>query len=483
MQKTFWQRINPWAKVRKYEGASKSKRMRNWKTDSTSANSALYGSLEILRNRSRDLKRNNPFASRGLHAIATNTVGKGIRTQFRDKNSTSPSNPAEEMWKPWAESKTFDFDGRYDIFGFQRMIMQATPESGEILIRKRINKKLPFPLQYQILESDFLDTDKTQFKTDNGNTIIQGIEFDQDGKRVAYWLFEQHPGAFYEQYGLKKLTSQRVLASEIRHIFRQERPGQARGVPWLAPVMVRLKDLDDYEDAQLMRQKIAACFTAFVQDISADVMDASEGGTKENPELSERVEPGLIEFLPTGKTVTFSAPPEVANYDQFTKNVLRSVAAGLGVSYEVLTGDLSEVNFSSARLGWIEFMRNLEVWRKELVIDGFLCGVVEDFIEVAKILGKDFSQMTPVHTPPRREMIDPTKEIAAAEASIKAGLSTWSEELMALGKDPEEHFAQYAKDKKMIDQYGLKLTSDASIAQASKQNQGSDNNENQNTQN
>lgn len=482
MQKSFWQRINPWAKVRKYEGAAKSKRMRNWRTDSTSANSAIYGSLETLRNRSRDLKRNNPFAARGLQAIATNTVGKGIKTQFRDKNSDAPTNPAEEIWKPWAESKVFDFDGRYDIFGFQRMIMQATPESGEILIRKRINKKLAFPLQYQILESDFLDTDKTQVQSDNGNTIIQGIEFDQDGKRVAYWIFEQHPGAFYEQTNLKTLVSKRVLASEIRHIFRQERPGQARGVPWLAPVMVRLKDLDDYEDAQLMRQKIAACFTAFVQDISADVMDSNDAEKSGGAELSERVEPGLIEFLPSGKTVTFSAPPEVANYDQFTKNVLRSVGAGLGVSYEVLTGDLSEVNFSSARLGWIEMQRNLEVWRKELVIDGFLSGVVEDFIEVCKILGKDFSQMTPVHTPPRREMIDPTKEIAAAEASIKAGLSTWSEELMALGKDPEEHFAQYAKDKQMIDTYQLKLTSDASVEQAPKQFQGSQNNENNQTQ-
>jgi len=482
MKKSFWHRINPWAKVRKYEGASKSKRMRNWRTDSTSANSAIYGSLETLRNRSRDLKRNNPFAARGLQAIATNTVGKGIRTQFRDKNSDAPTNPAEELWKPWAESKVFDFDGRYDIFGFQRMIMQAVPESGEILIRKRFNRKLDFPLQYQILEADFLDTDKTQFQTTNGNTIIQGIEFDQDGKRVAYWIFEQHPGAFYEQNQLTSLVSKRVPASEIRHIFRQERPGQARGVPWLAPVMVRLKDLDDYEDAQLMRQKIAACFTAFVQDISADVFDSNEGDKATSPDLSERVEPGLIEFLPTGKTVTFSAPPEVANYDQFTKNVLRSVAAGLGLSYEVLTGDLSEVNFSSARLGWIEFMRNLEVWRKELVVDSFLASVVDDFIEVCKILGKDFSQMTPVHTPPRREMIDPTKEIAAAEASIKAGLSTWSEELMALGKDPEEHFAQYAKDKKMIDTYQLKLTSDASVEQAPKQFQGSQNNENNQTQ-
>lgn len=462
MKKTIWQRINPFYKERRFEGASKSKRMRNWKTESTSANSAIYGSLETLRNRSRDLRRNNPFAARGIQAIATNTVGKGIQTQFRDKKDSNLSNPAEEQWKPWANSTDFDFDGRYDIFGFQRMIMQSVPESGELLIRKRIVKKKAFPLQYQILESDFLDTDKTIAKTDNGNAIIQGIEFNSDGKRVAYWVFEQHPGSFYEQNGVSRIYSKRVPASEIRHIFRQERPGQARGVPWLAPVMVRLKDLDDYEDAQLMRQKIAACFTAFVQDISADVAGESDTPTT-NPELSERVEPGLIEFLPTGKTVTFASPPEVANYDQFTKNHLRAIAAGFGISYEVLTGDLSEVNFSSARLGWIEFQRNLEVWRKELVIGSFLDFVVQDFMEVCAIQGKDFSNYLAMHTPPRREMIDPTKEIEASKEAIRAGLSTWSEELMALGKDPEEHFAQYAKDKKLIDSLGLKLDSDPSV--------------------
>lgn len=471
MAKSFWQRINPFIKERRFEGASKSKRMKNWRTESTSANSAAYASLEILRNRSRDLRRNNPFAARGIQAIATNTVGKGIQTQFRDKNDSKVTNPAEEQWKPWAQTKAFDFDGRYDIFGFQRMIMQAVAESGEILVRKRINKALPFPLQYQILEADFLDTDKTVLQTDTQNAIIQGIEVDSDGKRVAYWLFEQHPGAYYEQVGLKKISSKRVPASEIKHIFRQDRPGQMRGVPWTAPIIVRLKDLDDYEDAQLMRQKIAACFTAFVQDISADVMD-SNGTPATDPELSERVEPGLIEFLPSGKTVTFSSPPEVSNYDQFTKNVLRSVAAGMGISYEVLTGDLSEVNFSSARLGWIEFMRNLEVWRKEILMASFLDGVVEDFKEISKILGKDFSNFTPVHTPPRREMIDPTKEIAAATDSIRAGLSTWSEELMALGKDPGEHFAQYQKDKALIDSLGLKLDSDPSIPKG-QQTQGS----------
>lgn len=455
------QRLNPFNKLskRRYEGAAKSKRMRNWFTSNANANTEIAQGLTTLRDRSRYLVRNNPFAARAVQAISTNVVGKGIHTQFRGPNQNEITNPAEIDWKAWTQNKSaFDFDGRYDIFGFQRMIMRAVSESGEIIIRKRYSKKSG--LQYQILESDFLDHTKSVAQLDNGNTVIQGIEFDKQGKKVAYWLFEHHPGGYDEVFRKGALVSNRVDAEDIVHPFRQDRPGQARGVPWASPVMVRIKDLDDYEDAQLIRQKIAACFTAFVEDIGPDLGDDVESYDED---LSEKLEPGQIEFLPTGKTVKFANPPELQNYDQFTKNVLRSIAAGFGLSYEVLTGDLSMVNFSSARMGWIEFQRNIEVWRKEIVIDAFLMEVVEDFKRVSKIQGKDFDKYIAVHTPPKREMIDPTKEINAAQDAILSGLSTWSEELMALGKDPQEHFAQYKKDRDLIDRLGLSLQTDARI--------------------
>jgi lambda family phage portal protein len=458
----FWQKLNPFRTVekRRYEGAAKTKRMKNWFTSSGSANTEIAQGLVTLRDRSRFLVRNNPFAARAVQAISTNVVGKGIQTQFRSANANEIISPPEVLWKSWAQSKEFDFDNRHDIVGMQRIIMRSVAESGEVLIRKRYDKKLTFPIQYQILESDFLDHTKSNTNTADGNTIIQGIEFNKQGKRVAYWLYEAHPGGYDEAFRGAALVSNRVPSDQIIPIYRQDRPGQVRGVPWASPIIVRLKDLDDYEDAQLVRQKIAACFTAFVQDIGSDFSDEQP---VEDQELSDKLEPGQIEFLPTGKTIQFASPPELANYDQFTKNVLRSIAAGYGLSYEVLTGDLSMVNFSSARLGWIEFQRNIDVWRKEIIIDSFLEEVVKDFKQIASIQGFDFSKYNAVHTPPKRELIDPTKELNAIETSIRNGLSTWSEELMAMGKDPQEHFAQYKKDQDLIDSLGLKLDSDARL--------------------
>jgi lambda family phage portal protein len=424
--------------------------------EGNSANREVQGGIVTLRNRARDLRRNNPYATKGIQVISSNVVGHGIATQFRATNAAT----LEKKWNTWAESTEIDFDGRNTIYGIQRLVMEAVAESGEVLVRKRFNSALAFPLQYQVLESDFLDVTRNE-TADNGNLIIQGIEFDKQGRRQAYYLFETHPGGLEGSLAGLSLKSNRIPADEVHHVYRMDRPGQVRGITWLAPCIVRLKDLDDYEDAQLTRQKIAACFTVFVRDISADYAEPLDD--YEAPELGDRVEPGIIEHLPTGKEVQFANPPEVQNYDQFVKVVLRSVAAGLGITYETLTGDLSGVNFSSGRMGWIEMLRNIQTWRSDLMQTQFLDKVARDFLNIATIQGERTEGAEFVHAPPKREMIDPTKEIPATIEAIEAGLTTLSDELLAQGKDPKKHLEQYAADQKELDRLGLKLKGDLRV--------------------
>lgn len=459
---TSWFTPKKKSSTRKYEGASKSKRLSRWLTQSTSANAEVGTGIITLRDRARDLRRNNPYAAKGIQVITSNVVGHGIQTQFRNGNADI----LETMWKEWAESKNIDFDGRNNIYGLQRLVMDAIAESGEVLIRKRFNAAMKFPLQYQVLESDFLDIQKSEAKTQDGNIIIQGIEFDPQGRRVAYHLYESHPGGYDQQFFFSTLKTNRVPASEVLHVFRVDRPGQARGVSWLAPVIVRMKDLDDFEDAQLMRQKVAACFTVFVRDISADFTDQDE---ECDDDLGDKVEPAMIEHLPPGKTVEFANPPAVQGYSDYTSTVLRGIAAGLGVTYESLTGDLSRTNFSSARMGWIEFSRNVQTWREHIMYAHFLDHAAKDFMETAAIMGVRTEGTTFVHVPPKREMIDPTKEVPATIEAIRAGLTTLSDEIMAQGKDPEEHLEQYQKDMAMLDELGLKLESDPRVGKGQTQ--------------
>lgn len=458
-------------KARKYEGASKSKRLSGWKAESSSANTETSSSLPELRNRSRDLRRNNPYAARGIQVITSNVVGTGIVTQFRSEDDDIQAGIHESNWAEWAETPAIDFDGRHNIYGLQRLVMDAVVESGEVLLRRRILAALRYPVQYQVLEPDFLDITKNEADISGGGFIVQGIEFSAQGKRQAYWLYESHPGGYDAGMLRGTLKSFRVPANELYHIFRMDRPGQARGVPWLAPIMVRLKDFDDMEDAQLMRQKIAACFTAFVRDIShefyAESDDADLYGEAEHDEdggdMSDRIVPAMIEYLPKGKMVEFADPPSVENYGEYSSTVLHGCAAGLGITHASLTGNYSEINFSSGRMGRIEMNRNVKMWQEDLIHSQMLNFIVDDFKMMSEIMGESFEGITFVHVNPPLEVIDPTKEIPMMIEEMRSGLSSISDKLLALGKDPKQHLKQYAKDMSLLDELGLKLTSDPRV--------------------
>lgn len=458
-------------KKRRYEGASKAKRLSRWHTPSTSADSANEMSFNTLRDRARDLRRNNPYAANGIRVLSNEIVGTGILTQFRKGKEVVST--LEKQWKDWAETTQIDFDGVHDIYGLQTLITEAIVESGEVLVRKFYDTGNIFPLQYQVLESDFIDTTKNE-TLPSGGFILQGIEFDSRGKKIAYHLFKNHPGNLN---AVKYFTNEtvRVPVSEIYHIYRMDRPGQTRGISWLAPVIVRLKDLDDYEDAQLMRQKIAACFAAFVKDISSDPYidnpDCDPEDLEGSVEAGSKIEPGTIETLPAGKDVTFANPPQLTSHEAVLSAYLHGIAAGLGITYEALTGVLKEVNFSSARMGWLQMAKNVKSWREKLIILRLMAPIANDFLNVLKIKGEPVEAISVIHVPPKQEMIDPTKEIPAKGEAIRLGLMTLTEAILEQGKDPVEHFIQYAADMENLDSKKIDLESDfrKSVKNISKQ--------------
>lgn len=442
--------------LRKYEGASRGNRTKGWHTTGTSANAEITPSLSTLRNRSRDLVRNNCHAKRGMAVIRTNTVGTGIITQINGRSSKK-AKVTDALFDAWAESTAIDYDRRHDIYGLQNIVIGTVAESGECLIRRRTPSSSDaqgVPLQLQILECDHLDSGMAPQQTANGNTIVQGIEFDTNGHRVAYHISENHPG---ESGCFCKFKVNRIPASEILHVYDMARPGQVRGVPWLAPAIIKLRDLDEFEDAQLIRQKIAACFAAFVHGD-----DISGGGFAQSSTLpmSDRLEPGAIEHLPPGKEITFGAPPGVVGYQEYITTHLRAIASALGVTYEAMTGDFSNVNFSSGRMGWIEFQRNITDWQQRLMVSQFLRPLWQWFAEAASIVGYDVSGLCPDFTMPRREMIDPVSEIKAIAQGIRSGLITLPQAIKANGGDPAKQLEEIAATNDQLDRFGITLDTD-----------------------
>lgn len=437
---------------RKYDAAAVSRRTDGWQATGTSPNNETIAVLSRIRYRSRELVRNNPYAKRAIQVIKNNTVGTGIRPT-PSVASNGNTERIKNAWWRWAETTECDWNGKKNFYGLQRMVIAAVAQDGEVIIRKRrVSSKSGYlPVKLQICEADQIDDSMENPHTSDGGWIIQGVEFNKSGQVIAYWLYDRHPGDSYE------LKSVSVPADEVLHVYAQDRPGQVRGVPWSSTVMIKLRDYDDFEDAQLMQQKIAACFAAFV------TKDDSSGGlnTPSDAPTSERIEPGIIEHLQPGEEVSFATPPSTTGQESFSRKVLQAIAAGNGITYESLTGDLSNVNFSSGRMGWIEMHRNIQEWQDDIMILQFCDPVFNWFVQAAKMKGYiETSEVVADWTPPRREMIDPTKEVSGLVGMMQAGLNSWQDVVRQMGYDPDLVLKQIIEDIKKFDDAGLKFSSD-----------------------
>lgn len=441
-----------------FDAATTGRRSSSWRADGSDADAA-----SSRRNRlafiSRDMVRNTPFAARAQQVIANNTVGDGIIPKIVAPTA-GLSRQAMQLVESHLDTTAIDADGRANLYGLQRLAINAIVDSGEVLIRRRIRENrddIPLPFQVQILESDYIDTSWDGISA-NGNLIKEGIEYDLIGRRVAYYLFENHPGSNSYRNFAPRLGSRRVPASEILHVYRQERPGQMRGSSWFASVALNLQDLGDHQDAHLVRQKIAACFAAF-RVKPHGVAGFSEDG---NSDIGSAIQPGAIYDLDEGEDIRFPTPPGVDGFDEFTRVVLRSVAAGMGITYESLAGDLSGVNFSSGRMGRMEMDRNVSSWQWLMMIPQFMAPFAGWFKSAwemktgnPRVLESKVSWV-----PPHRILVDPNREITAMRDKIRAGLASRQGVIRELGFDPERLIEEQRQDAQQADAAKLQFESD-----------------------
>ena len=444
-----------------YDGAARSWRTAGRRISSTSANAETMMSLPRLRDVSRDLRRNNALAANAITVIDSHVVGAGIIPTI-DVPGKRLKTKIQSLIKKHLESTDIDAEGVSNYYGLQSLIMSTVAESGEALIvrYRATDRRLSVPLQVRVYEPDYLNHMMNGVQK-NGNTVFDGIEIDtQTGARVAYHIFDEHPGGGVTWHLPR---SHRVEAADVKHVYRRDRPGQLRGVPWCAPVMMTLWDLHEYEDAELVRQKIAACFAVFLEGQSTETNLADQIGNDKTRAgtIIDKLEPGIIQKLPPGVKATLASPPTVQGYADFVRSRGHNIAAGYGVPYELLSTDNSDVSFISGRLGLIQFHKNVDRWRWHTLIPHACDGIMGWFLEAASItLGTSLRDVVVKHTPPRREMIEPSKEIPAARDAIRSGLSSLPEELRSLGFDPDVIFGEIEETNKIIDAKKLGLDSD-----------------------
>lgn len=220
-----------------YEGSTTGARLGDWGLSSSGPSASAFRNLVILRKRARDSERNNPNVKGGLDSQVANLVGTSISPSWNIDNQEQK----EEVQQVWEDSQIeADFYGVSDFYGTQDMVARSVSRDGEVLGRFHDVDPamgLVVPLQVQLLEADHLDVNYNDISPE-GNEIRFGIEW-RNGRRYRYWPYTDHPGeSFLTSSGLTKIP---VDASDMMHIFRPLRAGQARGVSWLAPILLKLQ--------------------------------------------------------------------------------------------------------------------------------------------------------------------------------------------------------------------------------------------------
>lgn len=445
--------------TRSYEAAQTSRRTEHWHRLGTDSNAVIGPALSVIRAKARHLVRNNPYAESALDTISTHVVGPyGIGTRHK-------STRAAEAWKRWSESTDCDADGVNDFAGIQDLAFRTIAESGEVILRRRrrrLSDGFAVPLQIQVLEPDYLDTSKSGTLPNGAGVIVHGVEFDAIGRRVAYWMFRDHPGAATRVSSLVG-ASVRVPASEVSHAFKSTRAGQARAISWFAPTLLKLSDFDEFDDATLMKQKIAACLAVFTRDVEGPDSPVGRGPRDPNADpLADTLEPGMITRLQPGEDIEVVQPPSTNEYAAFAKSQLQAIATGLGVTYEDLTGDYTGLPYSAARMSRMRHQRKVERWQWRIAVPRICMPVWQWYAEAAVLAGviSEADAAPPEWITPPLPMLDPDKEVAANRRAVRSGQKTPQMVLREAGLDPSEVIAQMAEWNRLIDAAGLVLDSD-----------------------
>ena len=429
----------PQKRYLQWDAARPVTRIADWGPQPGSPNSP-WSNPATLRARAAQEFGNNPLARRAVEALVNAAWGgSGITPLFRDRG-------VQALWERW--SRACDAAGRLDWIGLGMQVLTSAIVAGEAFVILRVDEAAPgVPLTLQVLGPEFLDESKVDAST------IAGIRY--DGLRPAgYWLYKQNPAL-----SGATLESVFVPASECLHIYRPLLPGGTRGQSWLASVLIALRELADYLEAGLVRAKVGAVLCGFVR--------APEGfpGPLQPDGTPPSLEPGAMIRLQPGEDVEFTEPPATdAAFDPFVRTQLRRIAAGLGIPYELLSGDLSQVTFASGRAGLLEFKRTIESVQYGLLIPLFCEPVLRRWSELARAVGVlpgDADVEVRRWVAPEIEMLDRRAEVLTDLLRVRAGFASRSEIIGRTGWRSEDVDAEIAADNARADALGLVLDSDA----------------------
>ena len=463
-----------------YRGGKKDRRATKlMNVEGGAADADLLPNLKELRNRSRDLVRNVPISAAPINRTVTNVVGSGLRVRpdvdFRalgiaELEAEEWNQKAAALFRCWSEDKWCDATRSQTFAEMQDIVLRGLLESGDTftLFTRQTRPGDPFDLRLMVYEADQVDNPARAADGHllrNGNRVYAGVEVDPRGAAAAYWLASRHPGSIS---AAGAITWRRVRAygaqsgrPNILHHFRKLRPGQHRGVPFLAPAIELIKKLGDYTDAEVMAAVITSCFAIVSKTEGGDGLaqpnqaDNTTAAEREEMHISEGGQ--IVDMYPGDSIEGFDTNRPNANFDGFAQAILRQIGAMLEIPFEVLLGHFTR-SYSAARAALLEAWRFFRRFRAFLVTS--LCRpVYEALIEEAVIKGRLVAPgfledvfirkawLEAAWIGDAQGQLDPVRETKAAVERIAAGLSTIERETLELnGSDWHRNHEQRRRE-------------------------------------
>ena len=451
---------------RSYSAASTGRLFADFQSSSNSSDAELKNALPKLRERSRELARNNEYARKYFALLRNNVVGDhGMALQVKALDSVGKldqtgNDAVEKSFKTWAKRGNCTVDGKMSWIDAQKLAIESIARDGEVFIVKHRSAKFRDSFAIEFIEPDQVDHLLNK-KLDGGREIRMGVELDEFKRPIAYHVLSYHPGD--SEYATLNYANKyrRIPADRVIHAYMHLRAGQTRGEPWLSSAIDSLKQLGALREASVINARIGASKMGFFTSPAGDgfVADEMDGNV---PIMS--AEPGTFHQLPNGVDFkTFDPDYPTAEFDSFHKSVLKGIAAGMGVSYSALSNDLESTSYSSIRQGALEERdnyRNMQKFMTEQVIqpiyESWLGSAMEmnsfgiplrqfdRFLDASVFRGRSWS------------WVDPVKEMNAAITGLKAGVLSLQDVAEQYGKDVEELVSQIARDRDIAEQFGVK---------------------------
>ena len=459
----FWDRFRrkKRSNQRNFTASHTGRLFNDWNTINSSPDGELENNLKTMRDRARDLARNNGIITRYLQIMKEGVVGnQGFRLKVKGRDADGTlddfaNDLIEYNWYQWAENPEVSYC--YTMQDLYQSIVVGLLRDGEVLVQKIKTRE---GLRLKFIEPDFLDSRLNKDISDT-RQIRMGVEIDRRTQSpLGYWLKNNPYQDSLPDQQLQR--SIRVSAEDMMHIYQPERFGQTRGYPKIASVMTSIKWLNDYRLAELVASKAGASKMGFITSPSGDGYAESYGGDEYLPQMN--FEPGSFDQLPDGYDIKFFDPQHpTSQMPDYDKAMLRTIASGLGVSYASLSGDLTQTSFSSARVGLLS-ERDSFKQMQSFIINHFARPLYKEWLLQAMTVGTINLPMTkydkfanPTFTSRAYEAVDPLKQAQANVLNINQGLATMQDVLAQQGKDVAEHFSEIDSEKALSQKFDIQF--------------------------